>query len=427
MLLSRSINKRRGAFLLCLLLSGTGCAKKTAVKPPAPRPVFVRLAPLVADAPLQAEVARLRRIEADLRGQAVSPPLSAIPNYSLPALPAGSGSPVSRTALAARQKAQADVLRRQVAAELTAFLQEYDRRQAQLRQQREVELRGTLIARDGEYESAERERIYQEILALLQGNSPNTYSLLEQKLKLLAKRTISSAQLNNAEQPLVVLNKNKLPAFGTEADTIVDTEVARLETDSKVSGVSERARLKYRFDTAESKLIALNDKIRAIKADGEARVAAVTKDAADKRDKEIADALAKYGGNAEFRARLLEQGTAIEQAIAAEQKNAARLLLVNEDNAARAVRVEALFGGASPGSLSADSTRRAADRIAAQRTLLERTIERTMQERVRDLARVQNVDVRIVSSTDANILREAAVGRTDATTDFLRLLRPTLP
>ncbi|MDX1933590.1 MAG: hypothetical protein SFU56_13365 [Capsulimonadales bacterium] len=390
--------------------------------PVAPRPVFVRLAPLVAAHPLQAEVERLRQLEARLRDERSETAEPRLAEFVLPPLPAGPVTTPYLSSLAARQEAHFDRLQRNAENQRNAFLTEYRDRERRLAEQRETEKRAELIAASLQREESQRQEIIDETVARLRGAVSTDVATVRSRLAVL------NGQLRNPAVPLVVLDRRtpRTPAFDEEAERIVQEEIALLERNPEAYGVSMRARLEKKYQTQDALLLELTAKLDRIRQEGDRLLAELSERNRAIREAAIREFLRESVTDTDLPNRLIRQERAIPEAIAFERSNTRATVRAAQESGqgAETLRFAGPAGGPTPATLLAQNATAAADRLADQRRRLEATILRAVRGRVLDMAATRYPDIVLVRTVAPGNPPAEIIGRTDVTDRFLSEMKP---
>lgn len=417
-LLSRSINSadrsgtagrqacigwRGAAILASILLASGGCAKQQAEAPSPPKRAYVRLAALTARHPLQGEVRLLRETEGRLRSLVGVPrQRPTVDSLSLPALPETRVREDLVKAATERRTTMRERVERAAQRQMRGFADISANRLDRLNEQRRAELLALLAS---DYETriqSERDVIFARVREQLA-------DLLELKVVLRSRLAVLRAQLEpDAPIPLPVLDAAELNA-----------EIAKLDADPNATGISQRARLERQRRAELAKLEEVNEKIRAALEQGDRDIAAMTDRIKAELDAEVRRRLALGQQATDFERDLREQQRILAAALDEEAQIARDTLReaqsVGQGEGLRPADLDRLFG---PVRAVPTDPRGAAERLAAQRATLERYIETSVAESVRDAARNRNVDVLLVRGTEPAPAQ--IPGRVDLTGEFMR-------
>jgi hypothetical protein len=386
-----------------ILLATGGCTKREAEVPTPPKRGYVRLAALTVRHPLQEQVRLLRDTEGRLRNLAGVPrQRPTVDALSLPALPETRVRGDLVKAAAERRTTMRERVERAAQRQMRAFADISDNRLDRLNEQRRAELLA-LLASDYEV------RIRAERDAILARVREQLADLLELKVVLRSRLAVLRAQLEpDAPIPLPALDAPTLNA-----------EIAKLDADPKAIGISQRARLEHQRRAELARLQEVNGQIRAALEQGQRDIAAMTDRIRAELDDEVRRRLALGQQDTDFERDLREQQRILAATLDEEARVARDALReaqsVGQGEGLRPADLDRLFG---PARAVPTDPRGAAARIAAQRAALERYIETSVAESVRDAARNRNVDVLLVRGTEPAPTQMP--GRVDLTGEFMR-------
>jgi hypothetical protein len=202
-------------------------------------------------------------------------------------------------------------------------------------------------------------------------------------------------------------------------------ERAKLERDPNAIGISWRARLGFRRDREIDRQKELTAAIDRIMSEGGVALGTVSDRARDERLKEIEAELDKFRDRFDGERLALEtaRDAAVNAALAKEREGA-RLAVGGDGQGGGPVRLTDLFGPSPRGSLGAEE---AAARVGRQRAALQRFVEQSVLDAVRDAAQVRSIDVKVVrehpGGANEGSSGAGVGGRVDMTSDFATWIR----
>ena len=408
----------REAILAIILASfaatfGSGCSRKEGSNATPVPQVVVRLNTLAESHPLYEEVRRLRQVESRVLS-ATGPTLPPVRiEATLPALPdsgPGVSSEIARNI--ARKREQARVrLRAEAERNITEFVSDRGRRLDRLVDQRRDELGAEYTARDAAEIRRRREEIDAEIVAALERRMGDELSLVEKRLVVRSELAVLRAQLDP--------NSVFLPPVTDIAS--LEKEIATLKADPETLGIGMRPRLEIRREKAVARLRSINEAIRRVIAEGDARKQLLAEKSEADRNAEIERLLSALREETDD-SSLGRVWETIDRSLRAESI-ASTAQLPREGNVAplQGVNIREVVG--TGGEAGASDQNVSASRLAQRRMELERWITENVADAARDEARKRRIDVLLARESGE---AEAAVrnGREDMTQNFIAWIAP---
>jgi hypothetical protein len=300
-----------------------------------------------------------------------------------------------------------------------AYLDALSIRQDRLIAQKRSERLAELMVNDAEAELEKLAAVDERIRARL-------FPLLEQKLIVLARINVLEAQLPDRRtgRPSTFID----PLLTEPDREAFVKEMAKLQDMAKQGqnlqlavGISWRARLRYQRDQETENLGRLDAEINRVMREGGVALGNTSQALLEQRLREIDAELAKD------RAGFLEQRRSLEAVLAAavraameKEHETSRLAGGESGNGRGPVRFDDLFGAAPAETVGAQT---AADRVRRQRAALQRFIEQSTVDAVRDAAQARGIDVTVMRGASPGASPVGVKDRVDMTSDFAAWIR----